>query len=426
MTEVPQEHSSLVGGSTAARRIACPASWAYEQMVPKSPGSSYAREGTALHEMIAQVLDHDKDPAEMLPFTHNQPAKHGEEPWSLTVDEDLWAELGEPALQALDDFIDEVELETGGTFEFMIEKSCAFPGLLGAFGTSDVVWKCGYLAGILDWKFGRGYVNVIGNKQMRFYLSSALSDFPAFFAGVTSFRIGIIQPRCSDEVMHEDLDFADLAEYEVLLRKRVGEAQELGIKADCEKGDHCTFADCKAVCPHFLGAVSTLGNLLATMELHDEAVRKNPEAAKSNFDYPAFLAEAMELAPDVEAWGKKIAAMAQERIDAGGSVEGWKTVDKKSSGRDWTMEEPKIISRLRSRGLMIDDYAPRKLVTAPAAEKLLKKIGKELPEEMFKKKVSSGTTLVREGDPRPSARRPTDVTAGLAAALAAKVADATE
>ena len=53
----PEEHSDIVGGSTAARRIGCPRSYALEQLVPKDDrGSEYAREGTALHELMAMAL----------------------------------------------------------------------------------------------------------------------------------------------------------------------------------------------------------------------------------------------------------------------------------------------------------------------------------------------------------------------------------
>lgn len=43
----PDQHSDLVGGSTAARRIGCPRSFALEQLVPKdNRGSIYAQEST--------------------------------------------------------------------------------------------------------------------------------------------------------------------------------------------------------------------------------------------------------------------------------------------------------------------------------------------------------------------------------------------
>ena len=53
------QHSSLVGGSTAARRIACPGSYQMEAKLPpsvKEASSIYADEGTALHEAMKFIL----------------------------------------------------------------------------------------------------------------------------------------------------------------------------------------------------------------------------------------------------------------------------------------------------------------------------------------------------------------------------------
>lgn len=412
----PQEHSSLVGGSTAARRIGCPGSYKLEQKVPKSKGSAYAREGTALHEMMAIILDQDKLPEDLLPFTHHQPAKGPDEAWSLTVDQELWDDLGEPALEAFDQFVNEIEAETGEPFDYIVEKSCEFPGIAGAFGTSDILWKCGDLRGVVDWKFGRNPVAAEGNKQGMFYMLAALNTFPAFFgewASGDEFIISIIQPRDSGRSKDWRLDAHELDEFRDTLYDAVKEAQ--GPNPKIEKGPWCNFADCKAICPHHLGAAARLGELMKEKEAHKES-------PSDTFDLSSFLAEAMEIADDVEAWAKAVASMTQEYIDNGGKVAGWKTVDKRSSGRDWHPEltEDQIKQRLSYRGLKIDEYAPRKLVTPPAAEKLLKKVGKELPEDTFIKKPSSGTTLAREEDNRQAAKRPVDTTAALAAALAEK------
>ena len=51
------QHSRIVGGSTAKRVIACPGSVALVDKMPPQPSSSYANEGTLLHDTIADVLD---------------------------------------------------------------------------------------------------------------------------------------------------------------------------------------------------------------------------------------------------------------------------------------------------------------------------------------------------------------------------------
>ena len=86
----PEEHSDIVGGSTAARRIGCPASYRLEQLVPKDErGSDYAHEGTALHELMAMALRDGVEPTDMLPYTFTA----ADASWSHTVTQDLWDEL---------------------------------------------------------------------------------------------------------------------------------------------------------------------------------------------------------------------------------------------------------------------------------------------------------------------------------------------
>ena len=56
------QHSRIVGGSTAKRVIACPGSVALVAQMPPQPSSSYANEGTLLHDTIADVLDKHQPP----------------------------------------------------------------------------------------------------------------------------------------------------------------------------------------------------------------------------------------------------------------------------------------------------------------------------------------------------------------------------
>jgi len=69
-TEVlaPARHSDVVGGSTAKRVIACPGSVALCAQMPKLEGSSYAKEGSMLHAVIAACLDENTNPDDMLGF----------------------------------------------------------------------------------------------------------------------------------------------------------------------------------------------------------------------------------------------------------------------------------------------------------------------------------------------------------------------
>ena len=49
-------HSTIVGGSSAKRLIACPGSRQLVDRAPPKPTSNYAEEGTMLHEVMHRAL----------------------------------------------------------------------------------------------------------------------------------------------------------------------------------------------------------------------------------------------------------------------------------------------------------------------------------------------------------------------------------
>ena len=64
-------HSSLVGGSTASRVMACPGSVALVAQMPPKPSSKYADEGTLLHDVMSDLLSSDKHIMDFLGRTYN-------------------------------------------------------------------------------------------------------------------------------------------------------------------------------------------------------------------------------------------------------------------------------------------------------------------------------------------------------------------
>jgi hypothetical protein len=414
--ETPTEHSSLVGGSTAARRINCPRSYALEKLAPPDKGNAYAREGTALHEMIAIVLDKDKDAEELLPFTHKQEAKGAEEPWELTIDADLWADLGQPALDAFMDFMDEIEADQDGAeFEYLIETRCAMPGIDGAFGTTDVVWKCGDLSGVWDWKFGRTPV-AADSDQLRFYGRSAAADHPKMFGGESwgdldpdrEVFLNIMQPQCSSEPAEHITTIGELEDFRVELMAAITEAQEQGEKARIAKGGWCTFATCKSVCPLHIGRSLEFGEKMAKLaalkeaqgekELRDVTYEDPYVDGVGSQSFGDMAPDLLELAEIAEEFAREVFKQAHAWVEEGNDLDGWGLKKKRSSGRVFTVSDEEVQSFMKNRRYKLDDYMPRKMLTMPQVEKLLARDGRVLPEEMYEAKPSSGTTLVRVGD----------------------------
>lgn len=426
---VPEEHSSEVGGSTAARRIGCPDSRELEKKAPKSRGSIYAREGTALHEMMAIILKQNKSDAEideMLPFTFTGEDRGHDgavlEEWSHTIDADTWANVGAPALAMWEDFAEDIETSEDAEMRMMIEVKGAFPGIPGAFGTSDIVWRCGKLAGCWDWKFGRTLVSASDNKQLKFYMNTAIYESPDFFAGVEEYVLCISQPLVNESEHSEDVVTADdLTDF----RNELIEAMSATGMAE---GPWCKFADCALICPLKTRKTARLGQLIDQMKaVENGGVDDGGTPLADTFDLQEFLLEALDLIDAAQEWSSKVAGIAHQMLDEDRlTLPGWKVVGKKSSGKDWTVDDDKARGLLARRGLKIDDYAPRKTITVPAALKKLKAVGKELPETSYVARYPVGTTLVREGDPRAAARTPAVRAAELAAQMAKMAAPVTE
>lgn len=395
MTNIqPDEHSDIVGGSTASRRLNCPRSYALQKKLPKDKGSIYAREGTALHALMAKVIQDDLEPLGLLPYEHVEPARDEEPSWTYRVDEALWEELGEPSLSAFDRFVTKLEEETGATAEIMVETRCALPGIKGAFGTTDIIIRCGDTVVVWDWKFGTKPVSSIENEQLMFYARAAQGDHPEWFKGVDRVVLAIMQPKAND---HEpDVWYTDLKRIErfrLELVDCVDTALKMGEDAPLMKGKWCDFATCKAICPLWAGQSILLAEKLAAIKTSEGGDLKPGDWAE---DLPALL----DMAEIAESWAAQLRATAHAYAEGGGTIPGWELVQKRSSGRDWAKSEEETIKWFKNRRFVLDDYMPRKLLTPPAAEKMLKAAGRELPEDLFVKKQSTGSALAREGGKR--------------------------
>src|SRR5690606_26284431 len=104
-----KEHSDLVGGSTAERRLNCPGSYLEEQKIPESvrrKSSTYADEGTALHAAVEFILNENILDLEEIVGMEFNAAKEGEEPRLFKITKKQMQEAIVPCVdffEALDD-----------------------------------------------------------------------------------------------------------------------------------------------------------------------------------------------------------------------------------------------------------------------------------------------------------------------------------
>jgi hypothetical protein len=176
------QHSRIVGGSTAKRVINCPGSVALVDTMPPQPSSSYADEGTLLHDTIADILDKGGKPADHLGRKHND----------AVLTQDLIDDKLAVALAALDD------VDPDGEMEYAVESRVGFGDLLpDVFGSTDLLGRIGRRAVVLDWKFGDGVaVSAEENPQLLFYAAAAMRtpETQWVFKDADAIELIIVQP----------------------------------------------------------------------------------------------------------------------------------------------------------------------------------------------------------------------------------------
>lgn len=402
----PEEHSDIVGGSTASRRMGCPRSYKLEQIVPKDDrGSVYAREGTALHELMAMTLRDGVEPTEMLPYTFH--AADGS--WSFTVDKALWDDKGEPALEAFDIFCAKQEQRIDADMRIIVERRVAVPGIAEAFGTSDIIARCGDEIFVMDWKFGFKTVRADENKQLMFYAAGALNSEADWVGPVyhdTPVTLAIIQPlnaQSGNDIVQSWTTYVSaIDDFVRELKEAVTEAQVEG--ARIAKGTWCDFARCKTVCPLHLNAVHVLGEKLAELKARQETSNGSPE---DRVEWGQRYAELLEMAGLVEPLVAEVYGQAHAYAEQGSSIPGWGLEAKRAGARSWGVDEKTLKNFFKRHRIRMTEWTELKLKSPAQIEKVLKPKGLEIPKHYIEAGTSSGTKLSRtEKITRPTASIP--------------------
>jgi hypothetical protein len=355
------QHSRIVGGSTAKRVINCPGSVALVDQMPPQPSSSYANEGTLLHDTIADILDKGVAPQTYLGRKHA----------GIELTSDLMEAKLLPALAALD------EIDPNSEMEYAVESRVGYGDLLpGVFGSTDLLGRLGDRAIVLDWKFGDGVaVEVEENAQLLFYAAAALRtpETQWVFKGVSKIELIIVQPP---SVKRWVTTLERVRQFEQDLAAAVRAA--LKPDAPLMTGDHCRWCTAKPICPLMTGAL-------------DRLVKAKMDALPIDK-----IAQYLDQVPLVEDFIKDLQQLAHTMIEEGKTIPGWKLVNKRAT-RKWT-DEAAAAEWLADKG--VEPYE-QKVISPAVAEKALKKAKTELPADLVVA-VSTGSTLAPESDPRPA------------------------
>lgn len=346
-------HSTIVGGSTAKRVIACPASIELVAKMPPKPSSKYADEGTLLHDAISQILDCKATPESVIGMTYE----------GITLTQELYDDKIAVALAALD------EIDPGKQMEFAVESSVNFGDLLpGVFGSADLLGRIGKKAIVLDWKFGNGVaVEATENEQGMFYAAAAMRtpETQWVFENVEEIEIIIVQPPMVKRWVTTP---KRIAEFEFDLIAAVN-----GPRTKMSSGEHCRWCAAKPTCPLVTGAVDRA--------LKTALVRLDADKVSE------YLAQADQL----ESWIDSVRVLAYDMLENNVKVPGFKLVAKRGT-RQWVNDEAPV-------KLLGDKAYESKLISVAQAEKIIGK--KNFPSDVAVS-VSSGSTLAPEDDPRPA------------------------
>jgi hypothetical protein len=357
-------HSQIVGGSTAKRVMNCPGSVALCAKMPPQPSSKYANEGTLLHNIIAEVLEHDKKPTEFLGTTYED----------ITFTKDLLEDKLYPALDLLN------LVDPNCEMDIAVETRVGFGDFLpDVYGSTDLLGRIGQRAIVLDWKFGDGVaVEAEENPQLMFYAAAAMRtpEVQWVFDGATEIECIIVQPP---ELKRWVTTPERIKKFEQELKLAVKLAQS--DDAPLKVGDHCRWCAAKPTCPLMTGAV-------------DRAIH-----AQLDILNPAEISTYLRQADMLEQWITDLRALAHRILETGKPLPGYKLVAKRAT-RQWVDEDAALVAMLND-GIPEDELMTSKIISPAQAEKVLKKHGKQLPADQVVA-VSTGSTLAPESDPRPA------------------------
>lgn len=446
--KTPDTHSAIVGGSSASRILGCPGSVDLLAKIPSevlNESSSYADEGTGLHEIMAYLVENDVDINTIMtdPKVDELWAKY-----DLHLDRMYDAVV--PAYKSFLAYLDTLYESDDDEVRIRVESRVEMPGIEGAFGTCDVLIRAPKKTVVWDWKFGQGVpvlaaylvgATEFGNDQLMFYARAARHSYPDYFdhddtefPGEWPVELVICQPRILEEELSTfTTNTADLEGFRLDLIDAVAEAQSG--KGQLKKGSYCRFAKCKTICPlHLNGAeaMAHVGSQLAKLQLRQSqpmtlstgiTVEHEPQPTA----YAEALSAMLDLAEVLEPYINEARAQAHSFMEAGGTVANWKLVPKRAGWDSWE-DEKKTDAFLGRQGFGVDERRkPWSSVTPAVARKLLKaKAGGtvegekalKLLEKYVKPGVSSGTTIA----PADDAREAVQATATMVAELANKIA----
>lgn len=311
--------------------------------------TEYAKWGTETHEIAARML--------------------------LTSGRILHTVPGDEQTQVAADYVNKVHDVKGDGILLGVEQWLDFDHLLPPLGekarlesqggTIDAVCLSadGEEMQIHDLKTGKGViVYAEDNEQLMLYAVTAMHHFGAVIGDVKRVRMCIHQQRAGhyDESVRTVEELRNFAQ---AVHDRILEIEVEGNNDEKPGEKQCRWCPRKAVCNAYAQFVQeTVG---ATF---DDLTEIAADAAGMGENR---LSVAMAAVPMIENWCLAIRAKVEQELLAGRAIDGFKLVRGRKGNRQWT-DDAAAIKMLKSMRLVDDLMYTKKVITPPAAEKLIK------------------------------------------------------
>ena len=352
---------SVFGPSGAVGWLNCSGKIKAEEGIPDKE-SSFAAEGSEAHDLVDVALKKNIDV------------------------KDLNHESSKEMIDYCQTYVNYVRA-LGGEQEYEQEVSYD-KWVPGGFGTADAIVVKDNTITIVDFKYGKGVkVFAENNPQGMLYALGALNE-RAVFQDFKEVVIVIHQPR-----LDHLSEWAILPEKLYAWAEWVKERAALCLEPDAPRtpGEkQCQWCRAKATCPE----LQTKTEHALMVQFEDMSVKTPLTPQKLTEQDLQFVMHNKSL---IESWLKSVESHVKGLIESGHGFPGWKMVAGRSN-RKWA-DDGDAAKTLTT--LLGEDAYVKKLLTAPAAEKLLGKEGKKQIQSMIVKPEGK-PVLVPEGDKRPA------------------------